>query len=245
MLALVSVALLTGSVAATGARAQSATGTADATSATAAFTAKVVTQLKLTPQQQAALQAFETLTVDKSLQNSVDPDAFRAMSLPQKLDYMADRGELAVTKMRAGASAAHRFYDLLSLDQRKAFDALMFPPQGSLAPPTTESPTAAVFSNQLPSHTEPDWLVKPTDDEISRVYPREALRNHVAGAALLRCMVNIDGYLSDCTVNSETPKEAGFGNAALEITAYMRMKPAANYGIPVESQVDVPINFQF
>ena len=219
--------------------------TVGAANETATFVARVATKLNMNPQQQAALQAFEDLASDKSAQSFMDPDAFRVMSLPQKLDYIGDRAQLTLTKMHAGAVAAHHLYDLLSADQRKALDALMFPPLGSVAPPESELAAPASLGDQLTGHSNPDWLVKPTGDEIARVYPRAAQRNHVSGSALLVCTVSTDGYLSDCTVSSETPKDAGFGNAALEASAYMRMQPATNNGAPVESQVEVPVNFQF
>jgi len=94
-------------------------------------------------------------------------------------------------------------------------------------------------------HTEPDWLDKPTGDELARVYPRAALGHRVTGSAMLHCIVSTEGYLSDCTIVNETPQDAGFGNAALEATGFMRMKPATTNGVPVESDVAVPVNFQF
>jgi TonB family protein len=227
------------------ARAQDEGGTDGRMAAAREFTAKAAAQLNLNPQQRAALEAYEDLIAERPPPPSIDPAAFRAMSQPQQLDYVAAGAEVIVTRMRAAAAAAHRLYALLTADQCKAMDALMFPPPGSPAPQPTEQTAPAVFNRLLPSHTDPDWLVRPTAEDISRVYPRDALRHKIVGSALLHCMADIDGYLSDCTVSDETPKDAGFGNAALEITAYMRMKPATTFGVPVESQVNVPINFQF
>ncbi len=61
----------------------------------------------------------------------------------------------------------------------------------------------------------------------------------------MHCTVDTDGYLSDCTVTGEEPKNTGFGNAALQTTSYMRMRPATQNGIPVESIVNVPVDFNF
>jgi TonB family protein len=237
--------MLAGSVAAGRAWAQTASGQGVNDAAVAAYTSRVTAQLKLSPEQHAALQAFETAGVGKSNPTPMDPDALSRMSLPQKLDYTVDGAEAVVTRMRDRASAARHLYDLLSVEQRKALDALMLAGQGSLAPPPTDLPAPASGGGQSPGYTEPGWLVMPTLDEVARVYPRAALRNGITGSATLNCMVNTAGYLSDCTVSDETPSDAGFGNAALEITGYMRMKPATNYGVPVESSVHVPVNFHF
>jgi TonB family protein len=215
------------------------------TSMAAAFATKVIAQLELDTEQQTALLAYEGLIAGASPQTPVDLDAFRAMSLPRRLDYMADQAAIDVTRLRARADAARRFYALLSADQRKGFDAMISPSRSVLAPSPESDPAPVAANYKLPSHTEPDWLVRPTKEEISRVYPRAAIRNHVAGRALLSCKVDTDGYLSDCTVSEETPKDAGFGNAALEVTGYMRMKPATTYGVPIETSVNVPVAFQF
>jgi TonB family protein len=55
--------------------------------------------------------------------------------------------------------------------------------------------------------------------------------------------VDEDGYLKDCNVTTETPVSQGFGNAALEMSAYMRFQPATRYGVPMSSDINVPIRF--
>ena len=45
--------------------------------------------------------------------------------------------------------------------------------------------------------------------------------------------------LADGTV----PEGQGFGNAALEMTGYMRMYPATRYGVPVRGSVTMPVRF--
>lgn len=213
-------------------------------SGAAAFVAKVTAQLKMTPRQEAAFLEYEVFIADPSQRPNVDLDAFRAMTWPQKLDYMTDQAGLAATKLRAQAVAARRFYQILSPDQQKAFDAIMWPPPPSAALPATPLPERGALASQLPSHTEPDWLVKPSAENMARVYPRAARKQRVEGRAVLTCVVDTNGFLSDCAVADETPKDAGFGNAALEVTGYMRMRPATTLGVPVESDVNVPIRFQ-
>ena len=198
--------------------------------------------------QQAAFLGYEALisqVPDGS--GGMTTEQFDAMSLPQRLDYMADHIADDATKLRTRADAARHFYEVLSVDQRAQFDAATAPPvsHAAVAPDETPLAASAAKNYSLPSHTDPGWLVKPTADNISRVYPVDAQRHHIKGNVVLTFRVDTDGYLADCVVNQETPQGAGFGNAALEITAYMRMQPATNYGVPVESAVTVPIGFQF
>ncbi len=102
----------------------------------------------------------------------------------------------------------------------------MYPGKGSVAPAATPLPASLGINNLQPGRAEPAWLVTPPADQIARLYPRDAKRRHITGSTLVHCTVDTDGYLADCTVVSEEPKNAGFGNAALQTTSYMRMKPA-------------------
>lgn len=246
-IAAISVALLGTTLPHSGAGAAQASSTPPAAATDndlPSMVAKASEHLKLNPQQQAAFLAFEAGLVDKIEEPPADPDAFRAMSLPEKYDFVADHATVSLAKIRAESQAAHRLYDLLTPDQRKQLDAMMSSPEGSVAPQSTELP-ASVLALRQPGRTEPDWLVKPSQDEISRLYPKGALKRHVTGATTVHCTVDIDGYLSDCTVTKEEPKDAGFGNAALQATSYMRMKPATLNGAPIEADVSVPLNFNF
>jgi len=173
-----------------------------------------------------------------------DADQFRTMTTPERLDYITDRVATDLNIMKARASASHRFYDLLSPNQRKLFDKETAPPSARPAladaalPPSPDKP-----DYNLPSQTRPDWLVAPSPEVISRLFPTAAMTKTVSGKVFITCVVDVDGYLLDCVVDSEEPKGLGFGNAALEMAAYFRMSPATRYGVPVRSDVTVPINF--
>jgi TonB family protein len=225
-----------------GAKAQDALS--DDPSGATAFAAFAIAKLNLSLEQQAALLEFEALDADPQQAIPITPEAFRAMSLPQRLDFEADQAAYFAPKIRAVAGAARRFYALLSVDQRKAFDTILYPFYPSLAPPAKLPTVPAPMNFKLPGRTNPDWLVRPSVDALQRVFPRAAQRGHVSGRAVLHCIVDAGGLLTDCTVIEETPKNAGFGNAALEMTAYMRMKPATQFGAPIESSVNVPVTFK-
>jgi len=217
-------------------------------SQTDAWIAHVAQQLRLTPDQKAALVTYEALLTTQNAQiSNLTGDQFRAMTFPMQLDFVADQLTQGAAKMHTRADAGRRFYELLTPEQRAAFDAIGTPTRGTgaqVAPDTEPSPLGPPPDNfTTPGHSNPTWLVRPTEDNLARVYPSEALRQHAKGQALLKCTVDTEGYLFDCEVRQETPPGVGFGNAALEITAYMRMKPATNLGVPVTAPVEIPVNF--
>jgi len=217
-----------------------------AVSSFTAWNAKIIASLKLDTDQQTALLAYEA-ALAPGVVSSATTDQVRAMSLPTRLDYVADQAALDVARLRARADAARHFYAALSADQQKLFDAATAPPQSNLAPSAAEpdEDVPAVQANyQLPSHTNPDWQVVPSGNDLARVYPSKASRENISGRVVLECVADEAGYLTECVVRSEAPEGKGFGNAALEMTAYMRMRPATSYGVPVRSPVTIPIKFE-
>ena len=165
------------------------------------------------------------------------------MTEPQREDILAERMGKAFELLEARAGAAHGFYGLLSPGQRKLFDDASAPGAHESAATFVSSPQPTQPNYNLPSHTDPDWLVRPSADEVARLYPSMAAEKQVAGKAVIRCTVDIDGYLTDCVVDDETPPRQGFGNAALEMTAYFRFRPATVFGMPMRARVTVPISF--
>jgi TonB family protein len=92
--------------------------------------------------------------------------------------------------------------------------------------------------------TNPDWLKKPTPDDVSRYYPPEAIAQAKGGMTSIRCRVALNGRLTSCRVISEFPAGYGFGKAALSMSGTFVMKPRVVEDTPVDgAQVVVPIAF--
>lgn len=223
-----------------------AQGHLDGPSPNAPWTSKIPELLRLDEEQKAAFSLYVSTLADRQARApSLTADQFRAMTMPERFDYLADHIETDLTSARATARSLHQFYDLLSPEQRKLFDDKTRPPAGraGVAADAVSEPPPAMPNYRLPSHTEPAWMVKPRGEDVARVYPAAALKEMVTGSALMTCAVDEDGYLADCVIDDETPAGAGFGNAALEVSAYMRMFPATNYGVPVRSSITIPVRF--
>jgi TonB family protein len=117
--------------------------------------------------------------------------------------------------------------------------------------PAAPEPTSPTQDNAAPQPTitgkqitNPDWLRKPTGDEMEQYYPDAALRMNLKGSVVLYCLVRADGALEKCYVGSESPAGYGFGSAALRMTGFFRMRPLMADGVPVGgAQVSIPIDF--
>ncbi len=93
--------------------------------------------------------------------------------------------------------------------------------------------------------TNPDWLRKPTGDEVAQYYPPRAMDLGKEGSATIKCTVTSKGTVENCTVTSETPEGLGFGDAAKRMSRLFKMKPQTKDGQAVEgAEVTIPLAFK-
>jgi protein TonB len=122
-------------------------------------------------------------------------------------------------------------------------DKLTVPPLIVDATPTV-SPPQPPTPTKPATITNPAWVTLPDAAQMSRVYPERAARLNLSGEVTLTCAVTALGGVEGCRAISETPAGYGFAHAAMDLTAYFRMKPRTENGQPVGgATVLIPIRF--
>lgn len=90
--------------------------------------------------------------------------------------------------------------------------------------------------------TNPDWLERPSGNDLARYYPPLAANLGVQGRAVIECRVDVDGRLYECVVVEEAPEGMGFGAATVNVARYFRMTPQLRDGQPVDgARIRLPI----
>lgn len=90
----------------------------------------------------------------------------------------------------------------------------------------------------------PDWLHKPTGQDMAKYYPEKAQRDAQPGRAIIDCDVTAKGFLDNCRVVDEFPASYAFGAAALKLGGIFRIDPkTVDVNDPARSRVIVPIIF--
>lgn len=102
----------------------------------------------------------------------------------------------------------------------------------------------AAEARPAPVITKPNWIAKPTANDMARFYPAAAKAAKAEGFAVIDCRVTATGQLTACKVLRESADAYGFGAAALQLGTIFQMSPLTIDGKPVNGgQVTIPIRF--
>lgn len=95
---------------------------------------------------------------------------------------------------------------------------------------TSSPPIASDSSDAVIGATDIAWLKTPGFIDMDLAYPRAAFRDGVSGSVLLNCAVDDHGHLADCRLLSENPAGAGFGLAAIRLSAKYQLAEHSKSG---------------
>jgi protein TonB len=76
---------------------------------------------------------------------------------------------------------------------------------------------------------------------VPPVYPTELRREGVAGVVKVKFTVDVQGNVSDPTVESSS--NPGFDKAAIDAIKKWKFKPATQDGTPIAKAVSIPLKF--
>ncbi len=115
-------------------------------------------------------------------------------------------------------------------------------------PVTDPTPSTTVTNTPSPPADpvirNPQWVRRPSAEQMLAAYPDRALEREISGRATLSCGVRADGSMTGCSVVSETPSGAGFGRAALGLSRHFRLSPRTVDGAVIDgARVSIPIGF--
>jgi TonB family protein len=90
----------------------------------------------------------------------------------------------------------------------------------------------------------PNWISRPSGDQISATYPRGALVKGVSGRVVMKCVVDAGGGMTNCGVESEDPAGLGFGDGALKLARRFKLSTFTDDGWPtVGANISIPIRW--
>ncbi|UTP40197.1 energy transducer TonB [Phenylobacterium sp. LH3H17] len=107
------------------------------------------------------------------------------------------------------------------------------------------APASAVAEAPAADQSMAGYFVRvPTPRELASAGSRAGRGGHIAGRAVLVCLVKADGNLTECRIEDETPTGAGFGAAAMKLRSKFKLRPTTADGVSVEGgSVRIPLSF--
>jgi len=142
-----------------------------------------------------------------------------------------------VWRILGGAVLAFR---LLSVGM--ALAVILLPRVGNAAAAIDDLPRDRL---PLEGLRNPDWIARPSGEDLARAYPKLASLLSLSGSAHMVCEVAADGSLRDCKIDKETPDGFGFGDASLSMVDTFKMRPMTFNEAPIDgASVAIPMNFK-
>jgi protein TonB len=89
-----------------------------------------------------------------------------------------------------------------------------------------------------------EWIERMTSAQMRPYLPRRAAARGIDGRAWLACQVTRSHRAKNCRLLAETPRDEGFGYAALRMSRLFRIRPPAVDGEPqYDAWVRIPVVF--
>jgi TonB family protein len=112
-------------------------------------------------------------------------------------------------------------------------------------PTDTVSPlTVSGQKKDTPADAKINMAGSDADAQLVGIWPGTAYHNGVSGKVRLKCWIDVHGLAERCEVAQENPRNMGFGKAALEMRAVIKLAPPRGPTGPVSGFKTIDIGFQ-
>ena len=109
-------------------------------------------------------------------------------------------------------------------------------PPAAFSQPPAAAPESSTVARR--GRLPPPVIIFPV---IGRFYPARAVRTKTEGDVTATCAVTMGGSLTQCAINSESPKGFGFGEATLKALAQTRVQVSIRHGLQTPQVLHIPI----
>jgi hypothetical protein len=111
--------------------------------------------------------------------------------------------------------------------------------------PETVSPlTVSGQKKDAPADAKLQMNGSDADASLVGIWPAEAYHIHIDGYVRLKCLIDTHGLAEKCTVAREQPAGKGFGKAALEMRAVIKLPPSKGPEGPVAGYKIIDVGFK-
>lgn len=111
--------------------------------------------------------------------------------------------------------------------------------------PATVSPvTVQPDKNEKPADAKINMAGAQADAQLVGIWPDTGYHNGVSAKVRLKCWIDAHGLAEKCQVVGENPKNLGFGKAALEMRAVIKLPPTLGPDGPIGSYKTIDVGFQ-